>query len=128
MPNVHEQQKLVQKWRHICFKAVDLELTYVADNVSLTIELPREVMFQGANPVDAKVMIEDKFQGAYVCAPSVVTEPQFGTLQFIGNGWVYTPSDPGYVIDDSFTYVVEANYLTSNEATVTIIGTSKPKE
>lgn len=128
MPNGHEQQKLVQKWRHICFKAVDLELTYVLGNVSLTIELPREVMFQGADPIDAKVMIEDKFQGAYVCAPSVVTEPQFGTLQFIGNGWVYTPSELSNVVDDSFTYVVEANYLTSNEATVTIIGTSKPKE
>lgn len=128
MPNGHEQQKLVQKWRHICFKAVDLDLTFVQDNVSLTIELPREVMFQGANPVDAKVMIEDKFQGAYVCAPSVVTEPKFGTLQFIGDGWIYVPSDLSNVVDDSFTYVVEANYLKSNEATVTINGTSKPKD
>jgi hypothetical protein len=50
------------------------------------------------------------------------------SLQFIGNGWVYTPSDLQNVVDDSFTYVMEANYLRSNEAAVTIIVTSKPKE
>jgi hypothetical protein len=115
----HKQVTLGPKWRHLCLKATDIEVTMEQTDISVTVELARELMFQGTSHIDAKVMISDRFQGAYVCAPDVVVAPKSGTLQFIGDGWVYTPNSLPLVEDD-FQYVLRANGLESNAATVTI--------
>jgi hypothetical protein len=70
--------------------------------------------------VNQKLLIADKFQGAYVCELEVVVPPVNGTLQFIGDGWFYKPKKLP-AVGDSFQYIVKANSLESAAATVNIV-------
>jgi hypothetical protein len=110
-----------QTWRHVCPQIRDLSAVVSISKPYAKIQLPHDLVIQGAGVDNLYLRGVFKTQCGFRCDPTITLAPLHGALELYGNGWIYTPRLPRTVTDtDVFHYKLVLNSETSLEAKVSI--------